>query len=385
MSTRQAPTRGGCSRRAFLGGGLGLAGATVIGRQGTGALRLVAPVRPGPAGPASLASLQRRLLALPLRDRVAQLFVFEAVGMEMTPAYLERLRATKPGGVLFVGPNIGTPDQLASFVAAIKATNPDMPPLVTVDQEGGPVTRVPGDPVPGAAVLGQETDRDVEAGSRVRSELLDDYGFDVNFAPVADVAFEQTSSMADRSFGSDPETVARKVAAVVAGGMGTNVIGAAKHFPGHGRAILDSHYALPRLDVSYAEWLRTDALPFKAAIAAGVPAIMLGHLQFANWDGWGDDAASFSPVAVRALREDLGFDGVIVTDDLGMEALSAWDPFDVVDRAIASGVDVLLYARPPAPDADLIDHVVARVTASDISEDRITASLLRLARMRARR
>ena len=325
------------------------------------------------------------MLALPPRDRVAQLFVFEAEGTEMTPAYERRLLATKPGGVLFVGPNIGTPDQLAGFVAAIHATNPAMPPLVTVDQEGGPVTRVPGDPVPGAAVLGQETDQAVEDATRVRSVLLDDYGFDVNFAPVADVAYDGSSSMADRAFGSDPATVARKVAAVVEGSKGTNVIGAAKHFPGHGRAILDSHYALPRLDVSYAEWLETDALPFKAAIAAGVPAIMLGHLQFSDWEGWGEDAASFSPVAVRVLRQDLGFGGVIVTDDLGMDALASWDPFDVVGRAIESGVDVLLYAQPPAPDADLIGHVVARVEAGEISEDRITASLLRLAGMRAGR
>lgn len=390
MSGKPSSTRGGCSRRAFLAAGLGLTGARAIGHgvtsaHGADSDSATRMTLAGAAPEIELSSLQRRLLALPLRDRVAQLFVFEAVGTEMTPAYEERLVATKPGGVLFVGPNIGTPDQLAGFVAAIHATNPSLPPLVTVDQEGGPVTRVPGDPVPGAAVLGQETDQAVEDAVRVRSTLLDDYGFDVNFAPVADVAFDGSSSMVDRSFGSDPDVVARKVAAVVAGTRGTNVIGAAKHFPGHGRTTLDSHYALPRLDVSYEEWLATDALPFKAAIAAGVPAIMLGHLVFSGWEGWGDDAASFSPVAVRTLRRDLGFGGVIVTDDLGMDALSRWNPFEVVDRAIDSGVDVLLYAQPPAPDADLIGHVVARVEAGEITEDRIAASLLRLARMRSGR
>jgi beta-N-acetylhexosaminidase len=370
VTSSHSRTRGGCSRRAFISGAVALAAASKL----------------SPAAAISAEqSLMRQILQLPLRDRVAQLFVFEAQGTTMTPEYAARLAATKPGGVLLVGSNIGTPAELAGFVADIQATNPMLPPLVTVDQEGGPVTRVPGDPVPGAVVLGKEPDAVVEASAHTRSDVLHDYGFDVNFAPVADVAYGPSSSMADRSFGSDPAIVARKVAAVVEGGKRTQVIGAAKHFPGHGRAVLDSHYGLPEIPVTYEDWLATDALPFRAAVHAGVSSVMLGHLRFPNWSGWDDAAASFSPVAVRVLRRELGFRGVIVTDDLGMDALDAWDPYEVVDRALAAGVDVLLYARPPAPDVDLISHVVSRVERGEISEGRLTASLIRLARMRANR
>lgn len=374
MSTSPRSIAGGCSRRAFVSGAV------------TGAAALAAGSRLSSATATSLEqSIARQMLQLPLRERVAQLFVFEAEGATMTPQYAARLAQTRPGGVLLVGSNIGTPGQLAGFVADIQASNPSLPPLVTVDQEGGPVDRVPGDPVPGAVVLGQEPDPVVEASSHTRSDVLNGYGFDINFAPVADVAFDPSSSMADRSFGSNPSLVADKVAAVVKGGKWTNVIGAAKHFPGHGRAVLDSHFALPDIMVSYEDWLATDALPFQAAIQADVSCVMLGHLRFPNWPGWDDAAASFSPIAVQTLRRVLGFRGVIVTDDLGMDALDAWDPYDVIDRALAAGVDVLLYARPPAPDADLVGHVVGRIERGELSEARITSSLVRLARMRANR
>ncbi len=108
---------------------------------------------------------------------------------------------------------------------------------------------------------------------------------------------------------------------------------------------------------------------------------MLGHLRYGRWD---DVPASMSKVAVDVLRDDLGFDGVVVTDDLGMDALAEWDPFEVVDLALDAGVDLLLYADPPAPPIELVDHVRARVERGEIPEGRIDASLRRLAHLRAR-
>lgn len=328
--------------------------------------------------------METRLLSLPLRAKVAQLFVFEVNGTAMTDAYAARLRATKPGGVIFVGANISAAADLAAFVRAIHETNPTMPPLVAVDQEGGPVTRVPGDPAPDPATMGQLPAGEARTAAEARATFLRGFGFDVNFAPVADVAYTPDSFMAGRSYGSDPEAVARTVAAVVAGQNRTRIIGSAKHFPGHGRTPLDSHLALPELDLSLDEWRETDAEPFRAAIAAGVRSVMLGHLRFPNWPGWDDAAASFSPVAVDLLRDELGFAGVVITDDLGMDALAAWDPLEVVDRALAADVDVLLYVRPPLTDEALIGHVVARVERGELPEARIDRSLRRLARVRWR-
>ncbi|MDP9359252.1 MAG: hypothetical protein M3R02_29000, partial [Chloroflexota bacterium] len=299
----------------------------------------------------------------------------------MTASYAERLTAERPGGVLFVAPNVGPIEDLAPFVQAIRQSNSAFPPLIAVDQEGGPVTRIPGDPNPGAVELGQEQDAAVRQVARDRAAYLRSFGFDINFSPVADVAHSPNSVMVDRSFGDDPALVAEKVAATVDGMNETRLIGAAKHFPGHGRTPQDSHAAIPEVDISPDEWRKTDALPFRAAIEAGVGSVMLGHLRYGRWD---DLPASMSKVAVEVLRRELGFDGVVVTDDLGMGALVEWDPFEVVDRALAADIDLLLYADPPAPPLDLVNHVRARIERGEIPEARIDASLRRLARLRAR-
>ena len=206
-------------------------------------------------------------------------------------------------------------------MAAIHATNPELPPLVALDQEGGIVSRIADDPAPDAPTMGQLPAAEISALARARAERLAAYGFDVNFAPVADVAFTPDSFMTGRAFGNDPVVVAQDVAAYLAGVDGTGVLHGVKHFPGHGRVSVDSHEALPVLDVDAATWWEEDALPFRVAVEAGVPMVMLGHLAVPSWD---ELPASLSPEAVRVLREDLGFTGVIVSDDLGMGALATW-------------------------------------------------------------
>lgn len=309
--------------------------------------------------PASGETGARTLLRqLSLRERIAQMFFFEVRGKLMSPGYLADLQRVKPGGVLVVGPNIGTAAQFRSFMGEIHASNEKMTPFICIDQEGGPVTRLLGDPAPGAVQMGLLSNRDVRLLNQQRAVFLAGYGLDINFAPVADVAYDATSTMASRSFGSDPADVAAKVAATVKGSRTGGVLGAAKHFPGHGRTRTDSHAILPEIDVPWDEWLETDALPFKSAIAANVGMVMLGHLRYERIDY---KPMSISKVAVRALREELGFNGVIVTDDLGMGALDDWDPFDVVSQAIDAGVDVLLWGSPPTGWDALIEHVINMV------------------------
>ena len=214
--------------------------------------------------------------------------------------------------------------------------------------------------------------------ARLRAEALATYGFDVNFAPVADVSFTPDSSMAGRTFGDDAERVAVAVGAYVEGVAGGSVLHCVKHFPGHGRVAVDSHESLPVLDVDPAIWWVAEALPFASAIAAGVPMVMLGHLAVPAWD---DLPASLSAEAVRVLREDLGFSGVVVSDDLGMGALGAWNPFEVIDLAVNAGVDVLLYVVLPADADSLVDHLASRVARGDIASDRVLSSVRRLLHM----
>ena len=320
--------------------------------------------------------------AMTPRERAARMFIFPISGTVLSAQDEAWLRALKPAGVILVGGNFGSPEEVRALVAAIHATNPELPPLVALDQEGGIVSRIADDPAPDAPTMGQLSTAEISALARARAETLAAYGFDVNFAPVADVAFSMDSFMAGRAFGDDPAVVARDVAAYLAGVAGTGVLHGVKHFPGHGRVAVDSHEALPVLDVAAAIWWEEDALPFRVAVEAGVPIVMLGHLVMPGWD---ELPASLSAESVRVLREDLGFTGVIVSDDLGMGALAAWTPFQIVDLAVAAGDDLLLFVVMAAEPAALVDHLAEMIERGDVPAERVAASVGRLLRMQLSR
>ena len=357
MTRRRGAT--GLTRRALLAAS---AGAALAGGLGSPCARAAqgAAVRP-PTDTALLA---------------ASLFMLPVGGTALTADEDAWLRRWQPGGIVLTGANIGTPDEVRALVAAIHATNPDRPPLVALDQEGGEVTRLAGDPCPSAPDLGTLPDDEVARLSGERAAFLQQYGVDVNFAPVADVGWSPDGAVTGRTFGSDPALVAEKVAAYVRGAVGSPVLSTAKHFPGLGRTVVDSHDALPTLDVSLAEWEATDALPFKAAVAAGVPLVMVGHVVLR---AFGTMPASISREAVRTLREGLAFAGGIITDDLGMGALTTTtEPLAVLDRAVDAGNDMLLYVAPPLPPEEMILWCEDRIAAGEIGRARLEESFARM-------
>lgn len=324
------------------------------------------------------ADVAARIAAMSLRERVARMFIFPISGTTLSAEDEAWLRSLKPGGVILVEGNFGTPDEVSALVAAIHDTNPELPPLVALDQEGGMVSRIVDDPALDAPAMGQLAAAEISAMARQRADVLARYGFQVNFAPVADVAFAPDSFMAYRTFGDDPTIVAEDVAAYLQGVAGTGVLHCVKHFPGHGRVTLDSHEALPALEVDEETWWNADALPFRTAVDMGVPMVMLGHLIAPMWD---ELPATLSPVAVQVLREALAFDGVVVTDDLLMGALANWGALEIIDLAVAAGVDLLLYVGVPDAPEILVNHLTARVEQGDVAPERIGTSVERLLRM----
>jgi beta-N-acetylhexosaminidase len=354
------------SRRRFLAAAAAMTGSIALGRPSMVSARMMA---------------RDILMTMPLRDRVAQMFLFVARGTYMTSTYSSDLTRVMPGGILFVANNISTAPALTTYINGIHASNPVIPPLICVDQEGGPVTRLAGDPAPGAVQMGALSNSDVRTLNKERAAFLAAYGFDVNFAPVADVAYDASSTMAARSFGNDPKTVAEKVSATVKGSRAGGVIGAAKHFPGHGRTQVDSHKLIPEIDVPWDEWLKTDASPFESAIKAQVDMVMLGHLRYDRIDY---KPMSISKVAVRALRKDLGFNGVIVTDDLGMGALDDWKPLDIISQAIDAGIDVMLYGSPPVGWDALIDHVMDMISNGLVDRQDINGRVEKIVALKLR-
>jgi beta-N-acetylhexosaminidase len=272
------------------------------------------------------------------------------------------------GGVVLFAWNVRDREQLAALTAALRAERPDV--LVAVDEEGGDVTRleaVEGSSYPGNLALGAVDDPDLteQVGAAMGSDLAA-AGMGLDFAPVADVNSNPRNPVIGvRSFGADPELVARHVAAFVTGMQGQGVGACAKHFPGHGDTEQDSHLELPvvsgRLE---------DALPpFRAALEAGVRAIMTAHVRV---PGFGDAPATMNPEIVRGLlRAELGFTGLVVTDALEMSAVSATIGAESgAVNALAAGVDALCLGHDLAPEP-VLQAIVDAVRSGRLEESRL--------------
>jgi beta-N-acetylhexosaminidase len=265
------------------------------------------------------------------------------VGTELPEWLAVRLRSGLGAVCLFLD-NIVSREQLRSLTAQIHQANPLA--LIAIDEEGGDVTRLYqriGSPYPGNAVLGRIDDPAyTEESARSIGWELRLAGCTLDFAPDVDINSNPDNPVIGvRSFGSDPELVARHSAAWVRGLESTGVAASAKHFPGHGDTAQDSHLALPVIDRSLAELRERELLPFRAAIAAGSRTIMSSHIMVPQLDPAAP--ATFSrAILLELLRGELGFDGVIVSDALDMVGASGEIGIpEAAVRAIAGGCDLL--------------------------------------------
>lgn len=341
---------------------------------------------PAPLDPSAV-YLEQRIAAMTLEQKVAALIMVHVPGTDAA-----RIRgvidAYELAGVILMSDNIGGPAAQVAQLTAALSSEAGLPVLTAIDQEGGGVRRLREDEYPAARTIRGADPAIAEQAFADRGSLVAAAGVLINFGIVADVTPDRSSFIRSRTLGETPEAAADRVAAAVRGEQG-HALSTLKHFPGHGASPDDSHVSIPRSSLDLAQWRATHAIPFQAGIAAGAPLVMMGHLQF---DSISPVPASLSPVWVTILREELGFEGVIVTDDLlmlqrsGVEAYR--DPVRNAVQALAAGNDLLLYVLPGDPStvgidlAVLIDALAAEVAAGRIAEERIDASLERVLGMR---
>ena len=267
-------------------------------------------------------------------------------GPRMEAVARELVRDLKVGGVILFARNIESPEQVWELTRDLQRealTATGRPLLLAVDQEGGRVQRLkaPFTVIPAARDLGAtSTPDEVErlAGQVARELAL--VGLNVNLAPVLDVPRSPACPQWDLAYSSDPETAAAYAVAAIRGYLAGGIIPVAKHFPGLGDTLVDSHELLP-LAQSGDPQREVDLLPFRRAVAAGVPMVMTAHLAVPEWEA---RPATLSPVALQVwLRQRLGFDGVIITDDLEMGGISTNLPAPQgAKEALAAGADLLL-------------------------------------------
>lgn len=302
---------------------------------------------------------------------------------------LDELEAGLAGVTLFaLTGNVPSPESLAALTAQLRKAGD---PFVAIDEEGGDVTRLgghrSGSPYPGNAALGAVDDP--ELTRRIYRSLgaeLAEVGVNVNFAPSVDVnTADDNPVIGTRSFGSDPGLVARHAAAAVAGTQEAGVAACAKHFPGHGATVEDSHLMVPLVDADLDLLERRELVPFRAAIEAGTRAVMTGHLNLPAITR-GTPATLSHDAITGLLRERLGYRGVIVTDALDMEGASgAIGIPEAAVRALAAGADLLCLG--PNEHAETVRAVLAAITgavrAGRLSPGRLRDAAERTARLRA--
>ncbi|WP_102192613.1 glycoside hydrolase family 3 N-terminal domain-containing protein [Microbacterium aurantiacum] len=288
------------------------------------------------------------------------------------------------GGFILMGSNVpGTEEELRAVTAAL-TTDPALPPLIAIDQEGGSVSRLGWDGFPAATTLKDATPASTSAAFAGRASLVVRGGANVNFGIVADTTADRSSFIFDRSLGADPTSAADRVAAAVTAEE-QFLASTLKHFPGHGAAPGDSHQLIPSTGLTLEQWRAADALPFIAGIDAGASLLMFGHLAYTAVDA---APASLSARWHEIARGELGFEGVIVTDDLGMlesTGIAAYaDPVANAVAALAAGSDMVLTIAHSTPDtaAQVTAGLVAAVEAGTLPAERLQDAAERVLTLR---
>jgi beta-N-acetylhexosaminidase len=327
-----------------------------------------------------------------LAEKVGQLFVVGFEGTEVT-SELEAWMATYGwGGVIIFGRNIGSPAQVLSLTQglqmAVRARG-HLPLLIAVDQEGGRVARLkaPFTAFPSAAVVGQTGSEELTCNvGRALATELSAVGITMDMAPVLDVLSNPDNTViGDRAFSTDPHRVARLGTGFMRGLHTAGVIAVGKHFPGHGDTLLDSHVALPVCERTVPQLDACELVPFDAAIAAGLEAIMTAHVIYRAWDA--DFPATLSSAILTGiLRGKIGFQGVIISDDLGMAAVSETMPWEEVPvQALRAGVDLLLICHQQERQEQAYARVLSAVQRGELAESLVDRAVARIHTLKSRR
>lgn len=286
-----------------------------------------------------------------------QLFIGALEGKRIRPEEKRWLEKVDVGGVILFRRNIESPQQLFALCQGIRRLRLSAPPLIAIDHEGGQVNRLPEEylTLPPAEFFGQRC----ASGARralfrrlmgLMAGQLRASGINLNFAPVVDLLPPRGESfMKTRAFGRDPRLAGTLAADLIRAYRRLGLLTCAKHFPGHGATARDSHLELPRLGRTRAQLLRRELLPYRQAIAAGVPLIMTAHILYRALDRC--RPATLSPAILQGLlRKKLGYRGLIVSDDLEMKGVSAGrDSRALTLGGLAAGNNLLLFCRDLAP------------------------------------
>lgn len=328
---------------------------------------------------------------MPLEDKVAGLFIVtpEAITKVSTAVQAgdgtrDALAQYAVGGIVYFAKNIQSNDQITQMIENTK-TYAKYPLFIAVDEEGGEVSRVAetglGTKVVAAQTIGETGDANnaYQAGATI-GEYLSELGFNLDFAPVADINTSENSTLGSRSYGADATAVAPFVTSMMQGLQEQNVTACLKHFPGMGSSTQDTHDGMAISDRSEEEFRSNEFTVFQAGIDNGAEMIMVGHLSAPALTGDNTPCSLSDKVVTDILREEMNFDGIIISDALNMSAITEYlDSEQASVMALRAGCDMILM---PEDFETAYNGVLKAVQNGTISEERINDSLRRIYRIK---
>lgn len=335
-------------------------------------------------------TIEEYINGMTLREKVGQLILLGIQGQGFDAKDISYIKKINPGGIIFYGRNLKDADDIPHLISRITALSrkSTLPMFFAVDQEGGLVHRVEGEVYrpPSAPAIGAANSEELsrEVGQSVGGALKA-LGVNINLAPVLDVPADiRSSPMAMRSFSSDSIAVARLGTAYIRGLKDAGVLATAKHFPGIGRAIKDSHRGIIRIKWKDPDERDNDTMPFRTAVQEGVDIIMMGH--FIAEPGDAANLVSLSPYWMNeVLRENMGFKGLILVDNIEMKAIKEAMPIqEAAVRSFQSGADIIMVSHEKRNQEKVFNALLDAVRKGVVSRQRLNESLTRIIQAKLR-
>lgn len=318
---------------------------------------------------------QQILETMSIEEKVGQLFIFGFDNTSLTEDNINFLKERHIGGVLLLGKNIQTEEQLKTLTTQIQSIN-RIPLFVSIDQEGGVVARIKWNEVLTVSQSDMTTKEKAYEIAKSRAEILKGYGINMNFAPVIEDITNPNSFMYNRVF---RDNVVEKGIASVNGYKDGEIISVPKHYPGHSNDSPDSHYSLPVVNISDNQW-NEYITPFREVLSIS-DAVMIGHIKYPNIDS--KPSTISSEIINKRLIEDLSFKGLVISDDMEMGALKDIGTYEeIAKQALLADTDILIYSKyaskAPTIQRDVYQYVLDEVKNGTIEIDSKVLKILRI-------
>lgn len=333
-------------------------------------------------------SIEKQVKAMSLDEKIGQMVIVGLEGYTVDETAKKLIEGKHVGGFILYKTNVKDASQLLSLINSLKLANKvnKVPLFISVDEEGGRISRMPNNikKLPTNKAIGEINDSSFsfEIGEVIAKELKA-FGFNMDFAPVLDINSNHNNPViGDRSFGSNAEIVTKLGIQTMKGIQAGGIVSVVKHFPGHGDTSVDSHIGLPVVNNSLGRLKSFELIPFASAIENKADAIMVAHILLPQIDR--TYPASMSKIMITdILRNELKYDGVVVSDDLTMGAiLKNYDIGEAAIKAIDAGIDILLVCHEYEKELAVINAVKEAVNDGTISEERIDASVYRILKLK---